>query len=470
MTEDTNAKNKYLFKNTAIFALGNIATKLISFFLIPLYTYKLTTSQYGTADLLLAVCSFIYPLITLNIAEAIFRFSMDKNADSDKISRIGFKCFYLSVLLALPIAFLLELNKDTAGLGFFVYLYIVSSSSSQILLALMKGQEKLGIYTIGNILNTLLTTIFSLVFLLIFNMKLDGFFAAYVISNTIVTAYIVIESKIYKVKDKTKTDAQLFKQMAKYSTVLIPTTFMWWIVNSSDKLMITSFISASANGIYAISYKIPSLLTVIASIFNQAWVFSAVKQKDDSSNTKYTNDVFDMLYGSIAVVAVVLLAFIKIILKYAVASEYYESWIYTPFLIFGFIFMTMSTFISTSYNAHKDSKGLLFSGMVGAITNIVLNAIFIPLFGVIGAALATVISYISVFTYRHIDTKKYVKIYIKPKYAMTLLVVLAACITVYTPKEIAIFAHAAEIVAIVILNKKCFEGFLKLIKNKLKKD
>ncbi len=461
---NNNDKNKYLLKNTAIFAIGNAATKLITFLLIPLYTYKLTTAEYGTADLLFAICSFLDALFTLNIAEAIFRFSMDKDADNGKITKIGIVCFLGSVFLSIPAALCLKFNPDTESLVIIFYFYLVSTSASHILLASMKGREKLKIFTTGNIINTFLTALFAILLLATFNMKLDGYFLSYILSNIITVIYVIMRGHILSEK-KAKFDKKLFLKMAKYSSVLIPTTFMWWIINSSDKVMVTNFISPSANGIYAISYKIPSLLTVIASIFNQAWVFSAVKQKDLEDNESYTNTVFNTLSSIIFVTATILLAFIKPIMSIIVAPEYYNAWQYVPFLIFGFIFMTMSTFISSSYNAHKDSKGMLFSGLTGAIINIILNAILIPPMGVFGAATATVISYITVFLYRYFDTKKYVKIHLNSRHLLSLIILFLACITVIAPINIAIPCQIIEIISITIVNRKALLNLTKVVRS-----
>ena len=71
--------------------------------------------------------------------------------------------------------------------------------------------------------------------------------------------------------------------------------------------------------------------------------------------------------------------------------------------------------MATSYTVHKDSFGYLFSGMFGAIFNIVMNFILIPLIGVYGAAIATCISYILVFVFRLFHTRKYIKYNIKNK-------------------------------------------------------
>lgn len=86
-----------------------------------------------------------------------------------------------------------------------------------------------------------------------------------------------------------------------------------------------------------------------------------------------------------------------------------------PFLTVGCVYLTMASFMATSYTVHKDSFGYLFSGMFGAIFNIVMNFILIPLIGVYGAAIATCISYILVFVFRLFHTRKYIKYNIKNK-------------------------------------------------------
>ncbi|MFQ9345439.1 MAG: polysaccharide biosynthesis C-terminal domain-containing protein [Coprococcus sp.] len=99
----------------------------------------------------------------------------------------------------------------------------------------------------------------------------------------------------------------------------------------------------------------------------------------------------------------------KPFLKIYVSAEYYNAWKYTPFLIVGCVYLTLSTFVATSYTVHKDSFGYLFSGMFGAICNVFLNFLWIPRIGVYGAALATGISYIAVFGFRILNTRKYIK-------------------------------------------------------------
>ena len=79
------SRNKYLIKNTLLFTLGNLGSKLIVFFLIPLYTNTLSTAQYGTIDLVSTVSTVAVPIFTINICESVMRFALDKNADKEQI-------------------------------------------------------------------------------------------------------------------------------------------------------------------------------------------------------------------------------------------------------------------------------------------------------------------------------------------------------------------------------------------------
>lgn len=400
------SRTKYLFKNTAIFTIGNFATKVISFFLIPLYTNVLTTSEYGIVDLVVTISTITVPIITLNIMEAVMRFNLDKGADKNKITKIGIVILFFGMLLGLALIPLCRLWNQVSSFSILVYFYVVCSASSQIFLCDLRGKELLVQYSIGNILNTLLIAGFNILFLLGFKLGISGYLLAYTIANAIVAVYALIIGKGYRAIS-VSLDKRKMKEMLKYSVVLIPNSFMWWIMNSSDHVMVTSMISVAANGIYAVSYKLPTLISTFTGIFNQAWSYSAIREEDAEDVETYTNNVFKSMINVVMLIGLCMMAVIKPFLKIYVSPNYYEAWQYTPFLIIGCVYLTLGTFMSTSYTVHKDSKGFLFSATFGAVLNIILNWFLIPSLDVYGAALATCISYISVFIFRLFHTRKY---------------------------------------------------------------
>lgn len=98
-----NSRNSYLIKNTIIFTLGNLGSKFISFFLIPLYTNALTTAEYGVVDLVATVGTVAVPLLTLNICESVMRFALDKDANTRKITQIGTRILLIGMMVGLLI-------------------------------------------------------------------------------------------------------------------------------------------------------------------------------------------------------------------------------------------------------------------------------------------------------------------------------------------------------------------------------
>ena len=312
--------------------------------------------------------------------------------------------------------------------------------------------------------------IFNIIFLVILKLGIKGYLLAYIVANTIVAFYAILVGKSYKSFVIRKLDIDLMKKMIKYSVVLIPNSFMWWIMNSSDRIMVTSMIGTAANGIYAVSYKIPTLMSVFTSIFNQAWGYSAIKEDGATDELDYNNKVLRLLVAFTMLIAIGLITITKPFLSLYVAKAYYEAWKYVPFLLIGSVYMTFGTFFASSYTVHKDSFGYLFSGSFGAIFNIALNFILIPIIGVFGAAVATCISYIMVFVFRLVHTRKYLKynVYSKEFVVGSLFLVLDA-LALYLNGSIGVIVQfIILIIVFIIYGKSLIPIFTGLI-NKLKR-
>lgn len=404
-----NSRNSYLVKNTIIFTLGNLGSKFITFFLIPLYTNALTTTEYGVVDLITTVGTVAVPIITLNICESVMRFALDKDANNKKITQIGTNILLIGMIIGLLIFPICYSFDKLSQYAVFAYFYVISLAASQLYLCDLRGKELLIYYSIGNVLHTFFIAALNILFLLVFKEGIEGYLKAYIIANTLTAMYALVVGKGYNSFSFFKIDKDLFIRMTKYSVVLIPNSFMWWIMNSSDRIMVSSMVGIAANGIYAVSYKLPTLVSTLTTIFNQAWSYSAIREEGAVDESEYNNKIFKVLIGIVMLIGISLLTFMKPFLSVYVAKEYFVAWKYTPFLTVGCVYLTLASFMATSYTVHKDSFGYLFSGMFGAIFNIVMNFALIPLIDVYGAAIATCISYILVFIFRFSHTKKYIQ-------------------------------------------------------------
>ena len=462
-------RKKYLVKNTLIFSMGNLGTKLITFFLVPLYTSALSTQEYGTVDLITTIVIIAVPIIFLNIGEAVMRFALDKDADSDGIMSIGCCVIAFSALPGVALAFAMHFYKPVSEYAFYIFLYSVTMGCCQVLLCYLRGKEMLLEYSIGSILQTLCIAGLNIIFLLVLKKGINGYLTAYIISYAITVVYCIIVSDVLRIFKNFHINKKLAKEMIEYSVVLIPNSFMWWIMNSSDRIMVTSMISVAANGIYAISYKLPTLVTTLTSIFNQAWSYSAIKEEGSSDEDEYNNKVFKILTCAVMLIGISVIAFSKLFLKIYVAESYYSAWQYIPFLAVGCVYLTLGTFMATSYTVHKDSFGYLFSGMFGAILNVTLNFVLIPKIGVYGAALATGISYIAVFVFRLFHTRKYIYYDIKNKeFLFGSIALLVVSILVFVDSIMALFIQVVVVFVSVCFYSSVWLPIAKLLFHGLK--
>ena len=193
----------------------------------------------------------------------------------------------------------------------------------------------------------------------------------------------------------------------------------------------------------------------LTTIFNQAWMFSAVKEKESLEKNVYTNEIYSVLFNIVVTISLGILLILKPLLTIYVGVSFYSSWMFTPPLIIGSMFLTLATFLSNEYTANKDSIGFLKSSSIGAVCNLLLNFLLIPKFGVFGAAIATCISYISVFVFRCFDTKKYLKIQIlnKEKIFAIILLILSS-LSIYIENDISNIILCCNLLLYIIVNYK----------------
>ena len=461
---------KYLLKNTLLFALGSFGSRLVVFLLVPLYTAVLLPEEYGVVDLLFTLCTILGPVITLNISEGVMRFCLDKDANTDKILSNTFFALFFSVIIGSFIIPAAKLYPIASNYGVLIYLCSLFIGCAQIFLYYLRGIEKPLLYSIGCIIQTLLIGLFNILFLVYFRWGIVGFFRAYICANFATCMYCLAAGRVSFARLlKTGIDKQLLQLMLKYSIAFIPNTFMWWIMNASDRIMVTSMIGAAANGLYSVSYKIPGLVSVCNTIFNQAWSYYAIKEVDSEDRLEFTNSIFEKLVVFASLTSSIILLLLKPAMRIYVSESYYSAWLYSPILLLGNFFLILGSFVgSTTYTVDKNSVGMLKSGIAGAIPNIVLNFILIPKLGIAGAAIATCISYLIVTVYRIVDTKKSLAIKWKSKQnAIAVISLFASTLAVYMDEPYSELCISGVLLFMIYYFRNDFQSILiKLLRRK----
>lgn len=397
-----NNQYKYLMKNTGILTLSNFSSKILVFLLVPLYTSTLTTSEYGIYDLVLSTIQLLFPLLTLNIADGVMRFSMEKSHEKNEIISIATIYVAGGILggsLLLVVNRLFGIWKDIEGMEILILLYYIFYMLNQLLLQFAKGQERIKDLGIAGIVGTVSMLLFNLFFLCVTKSGLKGFFAANILGQAIPTIYYFFRLRIWEYIGAS-FNRQLHMELIAYSFPLLFSTLGWWINNTADKYVVFFLCGAAANGLLSIAYKIPSILNTFQSIFIQAWQVSAIREYGTAEAKIFYKSAFLYSNACMCVMCSGLIAMSKIIAKILFANEFYSAWVYVPFLLVSSAVNAASGFLGPILSAEKKSKEMAKSAVYGVLANIILNLCLVIGIGVQGAALATAISSLVIFYVR----------------------------------------------------------------------
>lgn len=428
---------KYLFKNIGLLTLSSFSTKLLSFFLVPLYTSVLTTTEYGTYDLFSATIGVLLPILTLNIQEAVIRFALDKKTNSNSIVTISVKYLLGSnVLVAMGLLAnkLFGISSTIAEFSTLFLLMFFVQSLSGIMTCYIRGIDKVADLSVSSVITSAVTIVCNIVFLVIFKWGLIGYFAANMIGPFAQSVYLIIRSKFFthiKIEKYTVEE----KEMTAYSKPLIANSIAWWVNNVSDRYVIVFFCGLAENGIYSVAGKIPSILNIFQTIFSQVWTLSAVKDFDPEDKNGFFSNTYKAYNCMMVILCSGIIFFDKILAKILYDNDFFMAWKYVPWLTIAIVFGSLSGYIGGFFAAVRDSKIFATSTIIGAITNLALNFIFTPFYGAMGAAVATAICYLVTWAYRFHQSKKYIKLKINVRRdAVTylLLVVQSVSIMIFT--------------------------------------
>jgi Membrane protein involved in the export of O-antigen and teichoic acid len=404
-------KYKKLLSDTGLFAISNFASKLITFLLLPLYTSKLTTNEYGISDFIFNTINLLFPILTLAITEATLRFAFEKNVKKNEVLAISLFLILLNALILISISpFISKINETISNYwAFFILMYIgivLNTCFSNYL----RGCNKIKQFAIQGIFQTIIIVVLNIIFLLVFNMGLNGYLIATIGGFYFSLIFIIIYGDIWKELRHFKLNLNLIKEMLKYSIPMIPALIAWWMIMAVDRYIIIANLGLADSGLYSVAYKIPSILTAFTLIFTQAWQVSAIPNFGERDNADFFSKTYRYFNVISILICSILILLAEFLGKILFANNYFIAWTFVPFLLIAFVFSGLSGFLATIFVSAKKTNILFVSTCIGALIDLFLNIFFIKFFGLMGAAFITMLSFMIMWLIRLKMSHKFIKI------------------------------------------------------------
>ncbi|MDD6082297.1 MAG: oligosaccharide flippase family protein [Oscillospiraceae bacterium] len=404
-------ETKRLIKNTGLIAVGKMSTKVVSFFLLPLYTALLSAEELGTVDYIISISTFCVPFVSFLMDEAVFRFLIDCKNNDESISAISSSMFLvvignlLFLLVGIPIMIAIHYKYTV-----YMILYVLSAVLTMMTAALLRGFGKTSKYVLLSFLVSLITVVMNVVLIAFLKIGLVGMLISSIAAHTVVPLIFIFSMRLWEYFRLKSINKPLLKEMVKYSVPLIPNKISWSIINLSDRIIIMNFINSTASGLYAAAYKFPNLVDTVYGFFYQSWKESSARALQDSGTDGFYNSIYKYLKKFMFSFVLCLTAFMPIIFNILINKSYNEAIMYIPPLVLSTYFANISGFYGGIFTAYKDTKIMGTTTVVSAVINLGVHFALINYIGLYAAALSTFVSNIVVYVYRKIKVKKYINL------------------------------------------------------------
>ncbi len=393
---------KYNIRHTFFYSLGNISVKLVGFILLPLYTTKLTTDQYGILAILETTLSILSPLFLLNIGNAIVRFFGDKKYQEYR-GEILFNAFIFSVFtgILLNIAFQpfssffsekFFHTRDFAIYFRFLFLNIALQNIAFVVRNYYNAKQLSFKFSMFNFLRFIIVLLLTIYFIVKLNWGIKGIMLAQTLSF-IITILVFLPG--FFSETKLSINFSLLKHMLAYSAPLAFSSISTMIFATGDRYIIKFLMNDAAVGIYSLAVKFATVIDFfILQNFQLSYLpysfASYSKEEYPYRHSKMTTYLVFIMVISALFISLFALEVIEIFSPYN--KNYWAAAAFVPFLAFLRPLYALRFMFGIAMHIRKKTSLIPIIVIVAAVLNIALNFLFIPILGINGAILASFIS------------------------------------------------------------------------------
>ena len=431
----SGSRGSKFIKDVGVYAIGNIGSKLITFLMVPLYTYFVhDTSDFGYYDLCLTVCFLLLPFFTLQLRDGAFRFLLDCDDTTKRQRIVTFvsRSMLTTLSLAILVAIVLAFTTHIQYLGYATGL-LIAMSLQEVYSQVFRGLGNNRAFAVTGILSALGIGVFSILFVALLGWGIKGIFLANIVAR--ILALLLVECRVRLITRNTKwklSSLHVGHDIIRYTLPLLPGSLCWWLTGSSDRLFISHFLGLDVNGIYAVAIRFTSIISTLAIIFYQAWQETAILQYHSPDRDRFFSKMFNSYIFVLAGILIGYAFLLKANYNWLVAPEYRDSLNYIYPMGVSAVIFALAAFFDMGYQCAKDTPRTLPSIVLAAVVNVALNFALIKPLGVYGVITTQLVTYLVLFIYRWHDMRRYFVLRIDRRCIIPVALMLLWAIPFYT--------------------------------------
>jgi O-antigen/teichoic acid export membrane protein len=398
------AQLKRLGKHSAIYGLGGLVSRILAVLLLPLYTRYLSPSDYGKVETLIALTTVVGIVLRFGIHSAFFRFYFDSKDPADRLRVVRTSFWFTMAMatlgllgglaLASPISQSLFGTTDDAELVMAAFVGLWAGMNYEQLTSLFRVEERSVAFVTASLANIFLTIGATLLLVV----ALDQGPIGVIVGNFTGTLLVYVVLLAYRREQLgLEFDRGLLREMNRFGIPLIPTALFLWVTNFSDRLFLVKLSDTQEVGLYSVGVRIASAMVLLLTAFRLAWPAFAFSIDDDREAKRTYAFVLTYLVAFTTWVATGLALLSPWIVDWIAAPDFAESSRVVGPLAFAAVAFGAYIVVAIGVGRAKRTQfNWVVTGLAAAV-NIVLNLLLIPRYGMMGAAIATVAAYSTMF-------------------------------------------------------------------------
>lgn len=392
-----------LVPESAVYGLGGAANQTVAILLVPIYARQLGPSGVGVSAVVNTTVALALMLVSLALPQAFFKWfltQVESDRDRSAVLSTTMSMRVISsvagaiivAIAVVPITLLLYGNLDNLPIFMAIPFIVFFDSLNSIPLSYLRARRQARTYALISFTRAALGTVLILGFVVGSDLGVLGIVLGSAISAAVCAAiglYVLRDSDIHWGVDRT-----LARAMLAFSLPLVPAAAAGWALNLSDRYILQTLTDADVVGVYALGYTGGMVvLAFVVQPFVLAWAATSWEiAKEDDAERQFAR-VLTAFTVVAAFVGLAISALATDVLGLLVGPAFADSRLVVPFSAFAYVLYGVYSIVAIGLNITSRTRWISLAMGIAAAVSIGLNLLLIPIFGFLGAALATLVAY-----------------------------------------------------------------------------
>ncbi len=395
-----------LGKDTAIYGLSSIVGRFLNFLLVPFYTNYLLPSEYGVVANVYAYIAFAFVLFGYGMENAYMRYvaSLELGDRRENFSTPFFSLVLTSLLcsgalhlFASPVAGIIGLSEAQSLLVVYAAWILCFDTLMIVPYASLRMEEQAKVFAGVRVFHIVLNVLLNIVFIIAVGMKAEGVLLANLIASVVTMALLAWLTRRNVVL---RFSVPLYKELLRFGLPYIPAGLAGIAIQVIDRPILKALTDDATVGIYQANYRLGIIMMLCVGMFDYAWRPFFLTQANSEGARELFARIFTYFIGVLLFVFIAVSLLIDDLVRvelfggYFFSPAYWEGVVIVPWILLAYIFTGAYVNFVVGVNIEKKTHYLPYVTGLGALVNIGANVLLIPLYGMMGAAYATLLSYV----------------------------------------------------------------------------